>query len=745
MASCLAILSMMLIASCLIVAPVAARPDVTNVNLAIDPGVVPGDQNYTICFHVNQGLSTANGIFITFDEDTIVDDGMADECILVSYNGTSAHPEIREIIHNPDPEYEQYDFPDGTTTVKMSAPFAIPFNNDVCVEFTCGVYNDCPCGPHHVWANTDVEKAVVISNDEYTDVVITADVIGGDGEIYSTSGNVAPPEFTDTWDCGIAPCYTIVPATEWNISDVWVDGVSVYDDLIWYLNGSAQYCFTPLTCSHELTAAFEGPSTRISGYKLDYETGLGIPGWTMILSDEGGEIASTETDTEGFYQFIDLEYATYSVTEDLEAGYVNITPLIQGDLVISSDNPVIDEVNFINKKLLGNISGYKLDPEGTGLPGWVMILSNETAEVTDTLTNESGYYCFTGLPVGIYMVTEELQPGYTNITPLSQEDLVIDLEQLDITNVNFINKGIGEISGYKLDDLGNPLAGWDINLYDEIGLIRVYKTGTDGFYKFQNLTFGSYKVNETSQSGWYLIDPTEGFYDIIIDEINPVYNNKNFTNKETYIWGYKLENQTGIGVSDWEMHLFNETSEISIASTDESGFYFFAGMPFGTYAVEEEVKAGWINVTPTSIGDLTLDSTNISIGPINFTNEKRATGRINGWVMSHCNVGSLRVPGIKVCVALTPEELGTEHSWCNVTDEKGIYYIDELPTGVTLYAMATGPGYEQRPISYQINTGHMIVCPDFSTTPQIPPLGEENTVQVNWVISKSPFFFLSFF
>lgn len=906
------------------VASVAANPDVTNVNLDISPAIVPGYNNYSVCFHINTGLGPTHGIFITFDESTMVDEDLEDDCITVSYNGTTAHPEIREIIHNPDPEYEQYDFPDDTTTVKMSVPFDIQFNNDVCVNFTCGIFNDCPCGPHHVWVNTDLEMIPVISNDVDMDVTITADVIAGDGSIYSPQGCIAPPEFSDIWDCGDSPCYTIVPATGGNITNVWVDGVSVIDDLIWYPNGSAQYCFTPLTCSYELTAEFEGPPIgSISGYKIDAEgnglsdwtmtlsnettdidetvtddegfysfsglpfgtyavtedlkegyvnvtpisqgdlvideenpdiedvdfinqewgsisgykfdtEGNGLPGWEMTLSNETTDIDETETDADGFYIFSGLPFATYAVTEELEDGYANITPLSQGDLVIDSETPFIEDVDFINEELLGNISGYKLDHEGYGLADWVMILSNETAEVTDTMTDESGFYRFTGLPFGTYTVTEVLQIGYTNITPLSQDNLVIDEEQMDITDVNFTNRAIGNISGYKLDDLGNPLAGWTINLYDDIGLIRMYLTGSDGYYQFIYLPFGAYEVDETLQPGWILIDPEGGYYAVDITEANTTFENLNFTNQKecgnisgykldiegigisgwemtlsnetavfaetgtdeegfyiftfvpfgtysvteelregyfnitplsqgnliideenrdiidvnfinnpTSISGYKLDNATGLGIPGWEIVLFNESSEIAETITDEYGFYVFSGVPFGTYTVEEELETGWMNVTPLSVGNLTLNETNPVIGDVNFINE-RMTGSINGWAGSHCNIGSLRVPGIKVCVALTPEDLGTENSWCNVTDTRGIYYIPDLPTGVPLYAMATAPGYELRPISYQINTGHVIICNDFSTTPKIPALVAENTTQVNWFLVKSPFF-LPFF
>jgi hypothetical protein len=108
-------------------------------------------------------------------------------------------------------------------------------------------------------------------------------------------------------------------------------------------------------------------------------------------------------------------------------------------------------VNFTNEQILGTISGYKLDnATGLGIPGWEMALSKGNSEsMEETQTNESGFYIFTGLPFDTYTVTEELKPGYFNITPVSQDDLVINENNPNIENVNFTNElGNGTIVGW---------------------------------------------------------------------------------------------------------------------------------------------------------------------------------------------------------------------------------------------------------------------------------------------------------
>ncbi|HUU74456.1 MAG TPA: VCBS domain-containing protein, partial [Methanoregulaceae archaeon] len=245
-------LAILLFLGCtLLVFGASANPDVTQVSLSIDnPGLVPGYNQYHVSFHVNSGLTTANGFFITFDQNTTVDDPLDPQCVNVTYNNTTLHPSWVIVIDNPDPGYTQYGFPDGTTTVKMDCPMAIPFNDDVTIDFDCGIFNDCPCicDGYYIWANTDVEKNPVKSNADYLQVEVNA-TSGPNGSI-SPSGVVA-------YDCCEEPMYTITPASScYYISDVTVDNISVYGDLYFNPDGSADYYFDPLVCSHDIHATF---------------------------------------------------------------------------------------------------------------------------------------------------------------------------------------------------------------------------------------------------------------------------------------------------------------------------------------------------------------------------------------------------------------------------------------------------------------------------------------------------------
>lgn len=83
--------------------------------------------------------------------------------------------------------------------------------------------------------------------------------------------------------------------------------------------------------------------------------------------------------------------------------------------------------------------------------------------------------------------------------------------EFDATQVNFCNRGALSISGMKFNDLNGSganesepgLDGWTINLEQPAGtVIKTATTTGGGFYSFDNLTPGTYIINEVLQAGW---------------------------------------------------------------------------------------------------------------------------------------------------------------------------------------------------------------------------------------------------
>ncbi len=276
---------------------------------------------------------------------------------------------------------------------------------------------------------------------------------------------------------------------------------------------------------------------NISGFKINGtdNNGMGIENWDiMLLNATGAQLASTMTDSTGFYNFTGLTNGTYNVTEGMKAGWTNISPMSR---MVTINGQDMTNVNFTNQitvtppppKETFNISGFKVnDTNGNGvwdtgemgIENWNIRLLNVTTgtQIASTSTNASGFYQFTKVAPGTYNVTEEMKDGFT---PTSATFKIVTVENMDVSDVNFLNhitvapQPTNTISGFKINDLnGNGkqdagesgLSGWEIKLTGigpETASIHEETTTDDqGFYSFENLPPGKYLVVETVKGGY---------------------------------------------------------------------------------------------------------------------------------------------------------------------------------------------------------------------------------------------------
>ena len=183
---------------------------------------------------------------------------------------------------------------------------------------------------------------------------------------------------------------------------------------------------------------------RIEGTKWHDADGDGVmddnedrlADWTIFLDTDGdgvldaGEL-STPTDPDGYYEFTGLKPGTYTVTEELQAGWQRSYPVTPAyhTVVLGPGETEID-VNFGNKLYPepGEISGYKWhdvdsdgewDPNEQALAGWTITLDEDGDGVPDqtTTTATDGSYTFTNLAPGAYIVGEEILPDWTQTSP----------------------------------------------------------------------------------------------------------------------------------------------------------------------------------------------------------------------------------------------------------------------------------------------------------------------------------------
>ena len=427
----------------------------------------------------------------------------------------------------------------------------------------------------------------------------------------------------------------------------------------------------------------------ISGFKL-YPNLTGIPGWNITLYNQtGGDVLfdSQLTGSDGSYNFTGLPYGvTFNVSEVIQPGWTPIGATYHNNLAIDGSLSYMNR-NFTNERQTGYISGFKLYPNLTGIPGWNITLYNQTGGdvlFDSQLTGSDGSYNFTGLPYGVtFNVSEVIQPGWTPIGATYHNNLAID-GSLSYMNRNFTNeRQTGYISGFKLYPNLTGIPGWNITLYNQTGgdvLFDSQLTGSDGSYNFTGLPYGvTFNVSEVIQPGWTPIGAT--YHNNLAIDGSLSYMNRNFTNERQtgYISGFKLyPNLTGI--PGWNITLYNQTGgDVLFDSqlTGSDGSYNFTGLPYGvTFNVSEVIQPGWTPIGATYHNNLAIDGS-LSYINRNFTNE-RQTGYISGFKLYPNLTG---IPGWNI--TLYNQTGGDVLFDSQLTGSDGSYNFTGLPYGVT--------------------------------------------------------------
>ena len=190
-----------------------------------------------------------------------------------------------------------------------------------------------------------------------------------------------------------------------------------------------------------------------------------LQGWTVNLTNVQGLVSSVVTNASGFFQFDNLFAGQYNVTEVVQPGYYNVTPLSYSiTLSLGKTVNLTSLVGGFGNQQTGCIEGLKyndtngngqLDPGEVGLSGWSINLSRDNVLINSTVTNATGFFAFCNLTAGNYTVSEVLLPGYVNTSPASVNVTLLPGQTLNVT-VNFGvfgNALPGTIQGIKYLDL----------------------------------------------------------------------------------------------------------------------------------------------------------------------------------------------------------------------------------------------------------------------------------------------------
>ena len=240
----------------------------------------------------------------------------------------------------------------------------------------------------------------------------------------------------------------------------------------------------------------------------------------------------------------------------------------------------------------------------------------------ETTTDSNGYYIFPSLDAGDYLIAEQNQAGWI-LTSSPDLQPVTAVEGVPVTDINFGNFQLGQVSGIKYEDMngngfyddGEPLLeGWEIQLYDDTNkLLLSTLTDSLGQYSFTNLEPGNYVVEEVQQPSYEQSQPgaPDFNYQFVIEQSGSQASGVNFGNYlpvDLTVFKYKdadFNGQLDAGdtpIANWTIELTNLfTGQESSGLTDNNGQVVFTSLRPGPYLAREVLQSDYIPFSPPAL------------------------------------------------------------------------------------------------------------------------------------------------
>jgi hypothetical protein len=236
-------------------------------------------------------------------------------------------------------------------------------------------------------------------------------------------------------------------------------------------------------------------------------------------------------------------------------------------------------------------------------------------------------------------------PGFGSVHAKSRSSLEVTADLKDLAGPRAFTVSC-YLDGYKFHDLnadgvwqlgadGEPntgdtgeeptLSGWTIDLYNASDVL-VAETTTDanGYFRFNDLSDGTYTIQEVCPTGWYQSYPSpnpattcgDNTHTFVVDINNPNHTG-NFGNYQNATFsGAKFKDANGNGTFDtgegglngWSIYVYADDGDgvlgigdtvATSATTSGSGTYSFSLTP-GDYIICEVAQANWTQTAPSN-------------------------------------------------------------------------------------------------------------------------------------------------
>ncbi|MBC2195356.1 SdrD B-like domain-containing protein, partial [Listeria booriae] len=454
-----------------------------------------------------------------------------------------------------------------------------------------------------------------------------------------------------------------------------------------------------------------------------------------LYSDQGVQVGTVTTGTDGRYTFSNLADGTYYIHVDMSTLPANeklfTTQGINGSdgnssyFTITNGNTVTGyhfgfypQQGAIQSYIYNDANGNgQKDGGEAGISNVHVALYNESgAKVADATTDGSGAYGFTALTPGRYYAKADIPANYQykSSTYYGSDGttgyFTVGSEQ---TLRNELNLGVATlnnsaVSGTITDaSTGSGIANVTVELRDIQGnVVATQKTDGSGRYNFASLSSGDYYTRVTIPADYAYASGTGFGSDgnsnyIHLTGDNTASNYAMSLKKQANASVSGVVNTTdGSGLGNQNVSLYSvDGTLIKTITTAADGTFQFVSLPAGNYYVKAPIPAGYTFESSNGFGS-DGNSYYLQVGASDAINGLRLTvnqqvGQIRSTVFSDANKNGTQesaetgVAGVTVSLYNTSGAVVATAT----TDNNGLYTFENVKPGYYYEKVTTPSGY----------------------------------------------------
>ena len=395
------------------------------------------------------------------------------------------------------------------------------------------------------------------------------------------------------------------------------------------------WMMTPRFTTYTVNSDFAGAvfanfkQVTISGVAFNDFNGNGVldPGETRLTNwfiDLTPSITTqrARTFSDGAFAFIQVGPGTFTIAQELPAGWISITPATYTVTTTSGAN--VSGLAFGDQQVTSVTGAVFNDLNGDGRPnagepvlqGVIIDLLNGSAIVARATTDANGNYSLTSPGPGNYTIAEEVPAGWVQTsTPTTYSVSDTGIPGTTFANLLFGNFQLVSLGGWVFNDLVGAgqlfdpsfprLPGWTVDLMRGTAIVQRATTDANGNFTFTNVGPGGYTMSEEQQTGWILTTTGVLYWNAWSGSGPLDFRWGNFQRASISGESFNDLNGDGLlepgepGLPGWTIQLFYAGKVIQTAISDANGNYTLTGLGPGVYFVQEVAQSGWTIVLTT--------------------------------------------------------------------------------------------------------------------------------------------------